>query len=729
MRGEPYRQSIAAVRLVQSRSPKAVELVHKALADTSRPDVQLALLAAVQSLGDVRYVDRLVTLLGSADDKVVSRTIAVLGSLPSRAVLPALSRVVSDAAAPAAVRARSVRAIGATLDPAAVKGLLPALKDASPQVVAAAADALEQITGNDFGSDAAKWGSWWQSQGDRSPEELLLAQLRRVARRLEEQGRLAGQAEQAVLKLHRRLLSVLSEGERRAHVIEMGKSEFASVRADAAELAAQQVKKAGNGTDDPSLRGALTALLLRGCGDSSARVRAESARGLGAARDVQALPKLLGLLDDPDPSVQSAAARSLGLLAFGSGPKSVELKRRAGAALMALLENRPPELIAAAAHSLGLLAANEAVPALARLLRASGPDQVRVEAAQALETVATLEAMDVLYQALRDKETGVRFSAVGALRKIAGDAKLTAPVRQRMAKELVGVLEKDADAGVRARAASVIGIVDGPDVLQPLWQCLNRQEVDQVKVKAWEAMLDVILSRGDLGLMLEWEAQLAKAGWHERRCQLLQRAVSQWAQQKDPPRPASETRRLAEHLALAYLDAGAWQSALPLARELLGKDNPGHRKATYLGWILRACETAIASGRPDDVLEPLRAAQSRVPEGQKALAEQCASLLARAETAAKQKSQQRLRNLGLAFGHVLGTDAAQKEAAQNLIKVNWRTARELILDQLASTDVAVRTRAKAVLEAYLNAKIAFDPKAAAATRARQLAALKTSLQK
>lgn len=729
LRGEPYRQSIAALRLVQGQGTAAAMVVRKGLGDSTRPDVRLALLAAVQSEGNVRYIGAVVKLLSSVDEKIAGRAIEVLGELPSRDVLPHLVRVVSAPSSPANERSRSIRAMGATLDPVAVKELLPALKDASPQVRSAAAEALARITGHDLGLDSSKWEAWWQAHGKQSAEQLLLRQLRRMVRRQKEEARLADQAERAVLKLHRRLLSVLSEGERVAHIIEMGRSEFASVRALAAELAAQQVKKSANGAEGQPSRAQLTALLLRGCDDVSAEVRAQSSRGLGAAGDVEALPKLLALLDDPEPSVKAAAARSLGLLAFGSGPKAGELRRRAGAALLALLDGQPPELIAAAAHSLGLLAATEAVPALVRLLPTTRPDQVRVEAAQALETVATTEALTALYLALKDKEVAVRFSAVGALKRLASDPKLPAATRGRMAQELITVLNKDPDAGVRARAANAIGIIDGPDVLEPLWECLSRQEVDQVKVKTWEAMSGVILSHADVGLLMQWEGRLAKARQHDRRCELLRRALTQWAQQKDPPRPASEARQLTERLTVAYLDAGAWQSAFPLARELLGRDNPGDRRITYVNWVLRACEMAIEPGRPEEVLEQLRAVQSRIPEGNKALTDRCASLLTRAERAAEQKSKQRLQSLVAALEHLRGKDPAQKETAKNLIKLNWREARELILSRLASTDVNVRSQAKAALAVYLGQKIDFNPQADDGTRARQLQALDATLRK
>jgi HEAT repeat protein len=47
---------------------------------------------------------------------------------------------------------------------AAVPALIQALQDKSDRVRGYAAEALEAITGQQFGQDAARWQQWWNEQ-------------------------------------------------------------------------------------------------------------------------------------------------------------------------------------------------------------------------------------------------------------------------------------------------------------------------------------------------------------------------------------------------------------------------------------------------------------------------------------------------------------------------------------------------------------------------------------
>jgi HEAT repeat protein len=186
-------------------------------------------------------------------------------------------------------------------------------------------------------------------------------------------------------------------------------------------------------------------------GSRRAWKRATAAFALGDMASSRAIPPLLDTLDDREPGVRAAAARSLGrlgaieavepivyALAKGRLPRSV-----AGQALLAIgpdalptlrgLEEAPdPNARAFAVELVGLLGdASDDLSVLERLRDTSA--EVRAKAARALGRLGAEEAAAALTAALDDRIVFVRVSAAHALAAV-GDPDAV-PALLRIARE------------------------------------------------------------------------------------------------------------------------------------------------------------------------------------------------------------------------------------------------------------------------------------------------------
>lgn len=125
--------------------------------------------SAVFALGEIGpqpgVVPALLEALGDEDGFVRGTAAEALGKIgPEEGVVSALMQAVGDE--DAYVRQTAVLALkrigsGAA---AAVPALIQALQDKSDRVRGYAAEALEAITGQQFGQDAARWQQWWTEQ-------------------------------------------------------------------------------------------------------------------------------------------------------------------------------------------------------------------------------------------------------------------------------------------------------------------------------------------------------------------------------------------------------------------------------------------------------------------------------------------------------------------------------------------------------------------------------------
>jgi HEAT repeat protein len=275
--------------------------------------------------------------------------------------------------------------------------------------------------------------------------------------------------------------------------------------------------------------------------------------------------------------------------------------------LQKALDDPALEVVVAAAEGLGALGLPEAGPVLTTLLRHPS-EEVRQTAALALERVSDITVLDELLKALDDPAVKIRFSLVGALGHVASDnRKLPDAERDRLLKCLETLLVKDADPGVRSRAATVLGECGPPAVLPVLWRRVLAAEDSRVQEKAWAAMVDILARAASPDLLREWDHTLATAQQAPRRLELLSELCSRW-QKREPTRalvlPAQEL------LISAQLDQGKWAAAFPLIRELLAQPGGDAELDRRLRWLLVAARQAF---KDDNRAEAQRVVQEAAP--------------------------------------------------------------------------------------------------------------------
>lgn len=184
----------AVIALVEIGDERAVEPLKQALKDKSK-DVQIWAAFGLYKLGDTQKIEFLITALKDEDGDVREAAVRVLGELRDpRAVEPLITALKDENWW---VRMFAAKALGELKDPRAVEPLISALKDGdvcwkaaaalgeiNPKwreteeakrkvsefisalkdedgdVRRAAAEALEKITGKNFGVDEAKWRDW-----------------------------------------------------------------------------------------------------------------------------------------------------------------------------------------------------------------------------------------------------------------------------------------------------------------------------------------------------------------------------------------------------------------------------------------------------------------------------------------------------------------------------------------------------------------------------------------
>jgi HEAT repeat protein len=285
----------------------------------------------------------------------------------------------------------------------------------------------------------------------------------------------------------------------------------------------------------------------------------------------------------------------LALQARGNTPEARARLKQVVPLLQKALEDKALEVVVEAAEALGVLGAPEAGPVLIGLLRHPS-EHVRQTAAQALERTADAGLIEGLLRGLDDSAVMVRFSLVGALSKAAASGpSFSAAAREKLCARLEGLLKSDADAGVRSRAATVLGECAGTEALPALWQQAQANGDGRVQEKAWDAFVEIVTRSGSTGLLESWDGKLSEAKQGSRRVQLWARVYSSWEQ--NPARREQATRAL-EGLAQTQLELGKWGAAAPLWQTLLSRTADANEalRTRCLRGLARIVELALKEG-------------------------------------------------------------------------------------------------------------------------------------
>jgi len=600
-RQAPLQQGQAALVLVASQDPRAVEVVRQGLRQTDSAEVFLALSAALRTAHDARFCDELLSALSGPRANVRASAAETLAALATGEVVLRLQGLAEDSKGDLGVRQAALWALGRSGRKSAAVVLLDRLADDRDDVRRAAADALAELTGETYGLDVARWRAWWDVNRDLSNErwlELRLAYQAQRARRLE------GDLERArgqVVVLRQQLYSRLPPADRLGYVQSLPDQEEPAVRALGVGWALDLLP----GTDALGQK-AIAEVLLRLSGDGTADIQRAAVLALGRVNDQRAFDRLRHLLHRGAAPVRAAAARALAQQAQGTGAEALARQKQVVPALQKALEDPAIEVVVDAAESLGGLGVPEAGPVLADLLHHPS-EAVRQTAAQALEHVADAGILDSLLGGLDDPVVSVRFSLLGALAHAAGDDRsLSAAQKERLRSRLEAALLRDADPGVRSRAATALGEVGGPAALPVLWKRVLAGEDIRVQDKAWTALVEIVARAASAPLMQEWDRTLAAAQQGPRRLQLLAELHARWGK-KDETHPLADAAR--EALVAAQLDQGKWSAALPHLHELLARPGSDADLDRHLRWLLTAGQQALKDGSRAEVLQMVRDAQ------------------------------------------------------------------------------------------------------------------------
>jgi HEAT repeat protein len=416
-RQQPRNQSQAALSLVESSSRDAEEVVRGGLRQTDSAEVFLALAAAIRLKRDSRFVDELLEALDRGQPSTRQTAALTLAELADAKVVRHLKALLDDAGTESAIRQAVVSALGRSGSRPAAQLLLDQLSSDDGRVREAAAQALGELTGQNYGLDIGRWRTWWETHKELANESWLEERLGYQSSRAR---RLEGELERAkneIVRLHQQLYSRLPAGDRLGQVQALSEAEDAAVRALAVNWCLELLP-----TADAVGQRALADLLLRFSHDGTLEVQRAAVLGLGRIADRRAFERLRALAQHHLPAVRTAAARSLAQQVKRPGPELIARQRQVVSILQKALDDPALEVVIEAAESLGTLGVPEAGPVLTVLLR--HPSQsVRQTAALALERVADPGIVDGLIEALDDPLPTVRFSLVGALGHAVGDGR------------------------------------------------------------------------------------------------------------------------------------------------------------------------------------------------------------------------------------------------------------------------------------------------------------------
>jgi HEAT repeat protein len=605
----PRGQSQAALLLMQSPAAQAERIVRQGLRRTEEPEVFAALAAAAHVCQDRRFQKELLGGLASRRAVVRQAAAQALALLLDDPLLEQVQALADDANQEVPVRQMALWTLGRCGRKPAVATLVRCLRSEQDSLRQTASEVLTELTGQSFGAVPQLWETWWERHSQLSEsawlEQRLVYQSTR-ARRLESD---LARAQVQVLRLQQQLYSRLPPAERLGHIQTLVEQEDAAVRLLAVQWALElaATESARPGTREA---GALVETLLRLSSDPSLEVQRAAVLALGRVPDPAAFSRLQALLRRGDAPVRGAAARALAQHARADTPEAAERRKAVVPLLQKALDDPELEVVVEAAEDLGALGVPEAGPVLAGLLQHPS-EHVRQTAAQALERVADAAVLPRLLALKDDASVTVRFSLLGALARAAGNGTgLSEDQQQQVLERLETALQRDADPGVRSRAATVLGECGTSAVLSPLWKCVRSSEDSRVQEKAWAAMIEVLVRAQDLALLQEWDRKLTTAGQGQRRVQLLSEVAGRWGKRPEPRTLAVAAQEL---LIQAQLAVGKRAAAVPMIRELLARPGTETEINRRLQLLQTAAEQALKDGASEEVLRLVQEAQPYLP--------------------------------------------------------------------------------------------------------------------
>jgi HEAT repeat protein len=449
----------AARRLIARDTPQTRELVKKDLSDAGDPSRQIAIATAVSQSAepDPSLIPLLGSLLGNNRGLTQAAALALVNYHDTIEPFNLLQNFVSNAANPNIDRIEAIHAMASLTDKSAAAYLIGRIQDKqeNADLQHAAVQALSALTGLDLGSAAGPWIQWWHGASglndDAFRSELLERRLRHANHTLFQETQLTSESLRLLEDTYNRitdakdrielLLSYLNaksaEIRLRGVTIVREDSSYKKQISEKPQIKSRIYEMIGDSDDDvrlnvvdlltntPDIKAA-DALLAQLALEKNPRIKAKLAELLGQLKDLDAVPLLLKMLDDPQPDVVTAAAHALrGPVGALLRQKNPDLADQVSKSLRKILDANTGQpgandLRAACMSALAALRDRDSFDTFDHALNAPGETtDVRRAAIDGLGNLADPRADQTLASELDDNDPTIRYEAALALRSVA----------------------------------------------------------------------------------------------------------------------------------------------------------------------------------------------------------------------------------------------------------------------------------------------------------------------
>lgn len=540
---EPYAREIGARELLKLPAPAAWDRLAAVLRNSADSTAQVAACQAIAGLPETRTVliEPLFELLGAESNTLRRAAAHALARFKSPAVIERLARLARQptTSAPSSrsdvARLGAIDALGAMGDEkAAIAALMTLLDDASPEIVSATLDRIDDSADADL-RDTESAQRWWAENKDLDEREWLHRRNEQLRTRIERMTTAQAQLTARLSATLRNSYYSAAASDRDKILLELLNDPQTEVRTLGIELIDARIGDRKPVT--PEIAARVETLIA----DSSPTVRREAASVLGDLRDKSRVSALLAALNrETDDHVRAGMIAALGRIGGAAATASViaalndpslEVASEAALAVGALAEPGIGSLDVVAAAADGLLNRYEKLDRRAPFTtsassRKSPPPAVQRDIAStreaflsAMARIASPRFRPTLVEALKSATTpGVRRAAIRGVAALDDGSSAT----------LIRPLLEDPDASVRASAAEAMG---------------------RLTSSATDADLGALAAR--LDATREPEDAVRARSWESLRALLKARPIEQqyeWAQRFDSPSDTRSLERYAELL-------------------------------------------------------------------------------------------------------------------------------------------------------------------------------------
>jgi HEAT repeat protein len=477
----------------------------KILTDPSDKQAQLAVIEALADRDEPEagYIKPLIDILLSGDPELRSASTTALGRYRNKDLTDELIQIASDPKRLIAQRLPAIETLGKIRTKQTVEALLlimekaPANKNDQAEIESACTQSLFELTHADLGIDLPAWKLWWEQNKNKNTTQWLESQLDVVTGENRDLKKRLDQTEKALIETIGKLYQINSSNE--ADRIKLLQS-YLSGNLPAERRAGLEIMMALISPKQP-VPDNLKPVIRNLIDDPDPGVRMACAKTLALSGDREAVDQMFKQLDaETSPMVKQAWLLAIGQL----GDKSILEK------LIQQLNSPLEPICAGAGKAIAKIfqsqkdmpnaMKDQTIQALLMRYKQTTPEQssLRQEllATMTDENVADPRFLQVFKEEFRSQNAETRrFAAKG----------IAALRDEKLATLLVGQLN-DSEPAVRAELATgIASLTSDPKAVESLLARINTnvENDNQVRQTTWNAILTMI-SRWSIDQQLDW---------------------------------------------------------------------------------------------------------------------------------------------------------------------------------------------------------------------------------